>query len=331
MAVSSGYRGAAAWRPRSHPEDSPARSRKVDPKKFENLPDLGSDGAMATTHAFGPFRLDVDAEILFRGSEPLPVGKRAVAVLRVLVDRAGAPVSKDALIDAAWSGLAVEDSNLTVQIAALRRVLGVEPGGDKWIETLPRRGYRFVGPVSKGAPVTAGDVPGSASASAPIAEAHPEAVDHEPRRFEPERRQLTILCCELLLPARAALDPEDLRVIVKKYQQWTADTVARCNGSIGSRVGTRVLAYFGYPAAHEDDAEQAVRAGVRLCTAVENLASNENVQLRHRVGIATGLVIAGEEAEIGDAAARAVIGEAPNVAERLQILGRPGTRDDRRN
>ena len=169
---------------------------------------------MATTHAFGPFRLDVDAEILFRGSEPLPVGKRAVAVLRILVDRAGAPVSKDALIDAAWSGLAVEDSNLTVQIAALRRVLGVEPGGDKWIETLPRRGYRFVGPVIKAAPVRATDVPGSASA--PIAKAHPEAVDHEPRRFEPERRQLTILCCELLLPAKAALDPEDLRVIVKK-------------------------------------------------------------------------------------------------------------------
>src|SRR5215468_10139663 len=97
-------------------------------------------------HAFGPFRLDAEAEILFRGSEPLPVGKRAVALLRVLVERAGAPVSKDTLIDAAWSGLAVEESNLTVQIAALRRVFREEPGGDRWIETLPRRGYRFVGP-----------------------------------------------------------------------------------------------------------------------------------------------------------------------------------------
>ena len=92
-------------------------SRKTVPKKFENLPELGSYGAMATTHAFGPFRLDVDAEILFRGSEPLPVGKRAVALLRVLVDRAGAPVSKDTLINAACSGLAVEESNLTAQIA----------------------------------------------------------------------------------------------------------------------------------------------------------------------------------------------------------------------
>ena len=82
---------------------------------------------MAMIHAFGPFRLDADAEILFRGSDPLPVGKRAVAVLRVLVERAGAPVSKDTLIDAAWAGSAVEESNLTVQIAALRRALGEVP------------------------------------------------------------------------------------------------------------------------------------------------------------------------------------------------------------
>lgn len=97
-------------------------------------------------HAFGPFRLDSEAEILFRGSEALPLGRRAVALLRVLVERSGTPVSKDVLIEAAWSGLAVEDSNLTVQIAALRRVLADERGGERWIETLPRRGYRFIGP-----------------------------------------------------------------------------------------------------------------------------------------------------------------------------------------
>ncbi len=100
-------------------------------------------------HAFGPFRLDSEEEILFRGNEALPLGRRAVALLRTLVERSGRPVSKDALIDAAWPGLAIEDSNLTVQIAALRRVLAEEPGGDGWIETLPRRGYRFVGPLGK--------------------------------------------------------------------------------------------------------------------------------------------------------------------------------------
>jgi TolB-like protein/tetratricopeptide (TPR) repeat protein len=101
-----------------------------------------------TIHAFGPFRLDSEAEILFRGAEALPLGRRAVALLRVLVQQTGVPVSKDALIEAAWPGLAVEDSNLTVQIAALRRALAHEPGGERWIETLPRRGYRFVGPHS---------------------------------------------------------------------------------------------------------------------------------------------------------------------------------------
>jgi TolB-like protein/tetratricopeptide (TPR) repeat protein len=102
---------------------------------------------MATIHKFGPFRLDADAEILFRGAEPTVLGQRAVALLRLLLERAGAPVSKDALIEAAWPGLAIEDSNLTVQIAALRRVFEEVTGGASWIETLPRRGYRYVGPL----------------------------------------------------------------------------------------------------------------------------------------------------------------------------------------
>jgi TolB-like protein len=103
---------------------------------------------MDTVYAFGPFCLDPSAEILFRGAAPLPVGRRAVGVLRALLERPGVPVSKDALMQAAWPGLAVEEGNLTVQIAALRRVLASEPGGESWIETLPRRGYRFIGPVA---------------------------------------------------------------------------------------------------------------------------------------------------------------------------------------
>jgi TolB-like protein/Flp pilus assembly protein TadD len=102
---------------------------------------------MPTVYRFGPFRLDTAAELLFRGAEPMALGQRAVALLRVLVERAGAPVSKDELIEAAWPGLAVEESNLTVQIAALRRVFEAEPGGDLWIETLSRRGYRYTGPA----------------------------------------------------------------------------------------------------------------------------------------------------------------------------------------
>lgn len=104
---------------------------------------------MASTYILGSFRLDTEAEVLFRGTEPVALGQRAVALLRVLVERSGDVVSKDILLDTAWSGLAVEESNLTVQIAALRRALGEESGGERWIETLPRRGYRFVGPVGR--------------------------------------------------------------------------------------------------------------------------------------------------------------------------------------
>lgn len=101
---------------------------------------------MPALQRFGPFALDPQAGILFHGSEPVALGQRAVAVLRALLERAGAPVSKETLIDAAWPGLVVEDNNLSVQVAALRRVLEDVAGVSTWIETMPRRGYRYVGP-----------------------------------------------------------------------------------------------------------------------------------------------------------------------------------------
>lgn len=102
---------------------------------------------MAAILEFGPFRLDGDAGILFHGAEPTPLGQRAVLLLALLVRRAGVPVPKDALIEAAWPAQAVDDSNLTVQIAAVRRTLADISGEAHWIETLPRRGYRYVGPA----------------------------------------------------------------------------------------------------------------------------------------------------------------------------------------
>jgi TolB-like protein len=111
-------------------------------------------------YQFGPFRLDPAAGILYRGAEPTMLGRRAVALLRRLLDSAGVPVSKDALVEAGWSGLAVADNNLTVQIAALRRVLAEATDAESWIETMPRRGYRYIGPAVvtnvRDTPATAG-------------------------------------------------------------------------------------------------------------------------------------------------------------------------------
>lgn len=113
---------------------------------MRNLPECDPIDATGTIYAFGPFRLDPRLGLLMRGTEPTELGQRAVSLLRLLVERGGQPVGREALIEAAWPGLAVEESNLTVQIAALRKVLG--GGGDPgWIETLPRRGYRYVGPA----------------------------------------------------------------------------------------------------------------------------------------------------------------------------------------
>jgi adenylate cyclase len=163
-------------------------------------------------YELGPFRLDTHNDVLLQGSEPVMLGGRAVALLRALVERPGALVSKDALIEAAWPGQAVEDSNLPVQIAALRRALGEAPGGDRWIETMPRRGYRFVGPV------VAGEV-NSVTAAPPQVDAPRDAAPI--RHDEAERRQITALSCELVgvVAGAGGTGLEDLREAVGAFQQ----------------------------------------------------------------------------------------------------------------
>ena len=114
---------------------------------------------MTKIYGIGPFRLDCDAGVLTEAGVPVALGSRAVAVLTALVKRSNEFVQKNSIIDAAWPGVVVEESNLAVQIAAIRRVLAQAPGGERWIETLARRGYRFVGPVTE----FRGDLPQNAA------------------------------------------------------------------------------------------------------------------------------------------------------------------------
>ena len=103
---------------------------------------------MSTVYEIGPLLLDPQARVLMHAGAPVALGARGVAVLAALIVHAGEYVPKATIMDAAWPGLVVEEANLAVQISAIRRALGVVPGGDRWIETLARRGYRFVGPVA---------------------------------------------------------------------------------------------------------------------------------------------------------------------------------------
>jgi len=266
--------------------------------------------AMAGSYAFGPFRLDISAEILFRGAEPLPIGRRAVALLRTLIENTGVPVSRDALIEAAWPGLAVGEANLSVQIAALRKVLGEEPGAEKWIETLPRRGYRFVGEVRQG--------PKPAEDAGPAVEPM-QAAPAANKSLGAERRQLTVESCELLLAARGGVDPEDLREIVRSYHGCIADTARRYDGFVAYTHGNTASLCFGYPHAREDDAERAVHAALSLIAAVASLKSP--IPLLARIGIATGLVVAGDPASLGGGPE--VAGETPNIASRMHGVAAP--------
>lgn len=104
---------------------------------------------MSAVYEIGPFRLDPETRVLTHGGAPVALGARGTAVLHTLVASPNEFVAKSSIIDAAWPGIVVEESNLAVQISAIRRVLARVPGGEQWIETLPRRGYRFVGPVTE--------------------------------------------------------------------------------------------------------------------------------------------------------------------------------------
>jgi class 3 adenylate cyclase/predicted ATPase len=141
-----------------------------------------------------------------------------------------------------------------------------------------------------------------------------------------ERRQLTVMFCDLVgsTALSTQFDPEDLRDVLAAYHHAVAAAIAESDGFIARYMGDGVLVYFGFPRAHEDDAERAVRAGLRAVDAVSCIEVN-SVRLQARVGIATGLVVVGELLGVGSAQEQSIVGETPNLAARLQALAEPDT------
>jgi class 3 adenylate cyclase len=162
------------------------------------------------------------------------------------------------------------------------------------------------------------------SGAAPVMH-QPASPPEEKGRHDAERRQLTIMFTDLVgsTVLSTKLDPEDLRSIIGAYHKCVAETVARFDGFVAKYMGDGVLAYFGYPQAHEDDAERAVRAGLGLVEAVGRLRVEEPLQVR--IGVATGLVVVGDLVGSGEAQERGVVGETPNLAARLQGIAAPNT------
>ena len=161
-------------------------------------------------------------------------------------------------------------------------------------------------------------------AGAASATPEPTARADEPKPQDTaERRQVTVMFSDLVgsTALSARMDPEDLREVISAYQKCVAETVRRFGGFVAKYMGDGVLVYFGYPEAHEDDAAQAVRAGLELIGAVSSL--KHDAPLQTRVGIATGLVVVGDLIGSGEAQERGIVGETPNLAARLQALAEP--------
>ena len=164
-------------------------------------------------------------------------------------------------------------------------------------------------------------------ATAPAADASSTLPRHATSAASAERRQLTVMFCDLVgsTALSARLDPEDLRGIIGAYHRRCTEVIERNGGFVARYMGDGVLAYFGYPRAHEHDAERAVRAGLGLVETVPELATNAGSPLQVRVGIATGLAVVGELIASGEAQERGIVGETPNLAARLQGIAEPNT------
>jgi class 3 adenylate cyclase/tetratricopeptide (TPR) repeat protein len=151
--------------------------------------------------------------------------------------------------------------------------------------------------------------------------AGPVAVPTPPRAAA-EQRHLTVMFCDIVDSTRlaATLDLETLQNVIDDYQHQVASCVARYDGFVAKFMGDGVLVYFGYPQAHEDDAERAVRAGLDIVAAMPSVQTLDNFDLACRIGIASGVVVVGDSISVGAAAEKSVLGETPNLAARLQAI-----------
>ena len=153
-----------------------------------------------------------------------------------------------------------------------------------------------------------------------------ELVAEPARRRDAERRHLTVMFCDLVgsTALSARLDPEDMWEVIRAYRAACARVIATYDGIIARFVGDGILAYFGYPLAHEDDAERAVRAGLDIIAALGPLETSAKQRVEVRIAIASGLVVVGDLISGGASEQQAMVGDTPNVAARLQSLAEPG-------
>ena len=307
---------------------------------------------------FGRFGILRHRRQLLADGRPIRLGGRGFDLLLALLEAPGAVVGKDELLSRIWPGRIVEENRLQSEIWGLRKALGADRD---LIQTVAGRGYQFTGEIHElragvsprqvAAPLAVPASPSpptnpSENVSEPIGReaALSEATDHvtQVARRQPlestegarvtkhgaaERRQITAMSCEAIgVAARAdGIGLEDLHEAIGAFQHCLSEIVGRHSGFVASRLGNSVLVLFGYPAAHEHDAERAIHAGLELCAAVRTLSPDADAPMRCRVGIATGMVIVGDLVGAGEVPDHGIVGDAPDLAVRLQSSAQPDT------
>ena len=275
-------------------------------------------------YIFEDHSLDSERRELRRRNDIVAVEPQVFDLLQYLIGNRERVVSKDDLLAEIWKGRVVSESTLSSRIAALRHAVGDSGEQQRLIRTIARKGFRFVGAVRE---QTALDDSSAINSAVPD---HRKDVAFAATALPvfPERRQLTIMACSVVgaMTLASRLDPEDLREVMAEYYDCVRDVVERYGGFVAKRTGDGVLVYFGYPRAHEDDAERAVRAGLAATDAIGELRSKTIAEpLQARAGIATGLVVVGEMNGVEASPEHAVMGETPYLAMRLLDASEPGT------
>jgi class 3 adenylate cyclase/predicted ATPase len=278
-------------------------------------------------YRFERFTLDLSrGALLAANGAELPLRPKSFALLRLLVENAGRLLDRDAIMAAVWPDVFVTDDSITQCVREIRRALGDEP--PRLLRTVQRRGYLFTAEVSRAGPAAA--VPEGAAPIEGTGSQRPPAPEQAESKRLPvslgaERRQLTVLFCDLVGSTALSerLDLEDFSEVIRAYQERCAAMVVSFGGHVAKYMGDGVLAYFGYPHAHEDAAERSVRAGLAIAGVIADMKACPDLTLQVRVGIATGLVVSEPVAE--GAQGEAAVGKPLNLAARLQMIAEPGT------
>ena len=281
---------------------------------------------------FRGFVLDLKRGCLCDEGGEIELRPKSFELLRYLVENSGRLVPKDELIKAVWPNVIVTDESLARCVSDVR--LALHDHEQQIVKTVPRRGYMLAALVSDAAPsqpanASASEFPGGAARDMAL---YPDtaairAAPYWPRRNpQPaERRPLTVMACEFagLAALSARLDPEELRVAAAVCQKSCADIVEGYHGHVARYLDDGLLIYFGYPHAREHDAEHAVRAGLALLQSTARPNSRWYAPLKLRIGVASGIVVVGDEAAAGEVAERMAVGETPHLAKHLQLAADP--------